>query len=224
MTDNTSSLESFRLRRLAALRKEKQANVRREYAIDVCEACGRPIDSAKVEAFCDSEGIWFHAACWSGDESDDEPDDDDVIVDDEPDAGPALARPTRMPTDDAPANEPTVEALGPAFVELVQQIRRLRRTPCPTTGFDFSEAGVMRSLEHERAELVGATEPEHRRGEAGDMLGVMIDLADLVAGDGLLLDVVRGQVEKLRFRLDHIDAGGTWASAKAAERGHVAMD
>ncbi len=115
-------------------------------------------------------------------------------------------------------HERTIELLGQAFADLVVQVRRLRRKPCPTMQFGFTETELRAAMVRELEELVDAEDPKARRGESGDVLGIGVNLAHAVAGDDGVLAVVQGVAGKLKFRNDHIEAGGTWVSAKELER------
>lgn len=107
---------------------------------------------------------------------------------------------------------------GLAVELLLAQIRRLRRTPCETMGFDPTEghttASARRELDELDAEEVGS---EAWVAEWLDTLSCVLHMG---VGAGLRIDeVVAGQAAKLGRRLDHIDAGGTWKGAKQKERG-----
>lgn len=105
---------------------------------------------------------------------------------------------------------------GLAFEQLISQIRRLRRTPCPTMGFDPAGGPGTRSIRNELAELE-AEEPGTSAWRS-ELLDVFTCAAHLMIAADMLVDAsVAEQAASLRARLDHIDRGGTWAEAKQME-------
>ena len=107
-------------------------------------------------------------------------------------------------------------ALGRAVQALIDQIVRLRRTPCSTQGFGFSPAEIADAARSEIDEVerepVGSTRAQH------ETLGVVATALHLTLAHGTpLLAGLHAEAEKLRGRLDRIDAGGTWTDAKADE-------
>ena len=103
--------------------------------------------------------------------------------------------------------------------QLLAQIRRLRRTPCPTMSFkhDGGAIELIEALKRELAEL--EAEPLGFKGwwdEALDVVTVALHLLVAVNRAPVGSSLVR-QAAKLRRRLDHVDAGGTWAEAKELE-------
>lgn len=109
--------------------------------------------------------------------------------------------------------------LSLGFGELVEQVVRLRRTQCPTMGWQSNSgpAGQIAAIDRELAELK-LEEPgtEDFAAEAADLLTTIINL--LVSADLDPSNVAKMQADKLARRLDHIDRGGTWAGAKADEK------
>lgn len=125
---------------------------------------------------------------------------------------------------------------GLAVEALLAQIKRLRRTPCETMGFNpASGVGPIRAaLDREIVELdeacvrdTGALRLSSDWSEATvaewrDVLTVVLHMG---VAAGLRPDVeIAAQASKLGRRLDHIDAGGTWAAAKDLEKLEVRQD
>lgn len=112
-------------------------------------------------------------------------------------------------------------AFGRALLDMLEQIRRLRRTPCPTQGFGFEIEDIEGVVENELAETRDEIPGSPRaRAESIDLLGGALHLA-LVhhhMSDAGVLAGMLAWIEKIRRRLDHVDAGGTWAEAKRNEK------
>ena len=115
------------------------------------------------------------------------------------------------------APDEVVEA-GRAVLMLGDAIERLRRTACPTMAFGTTPKEVALAARSELDELlaelvVGGPQTAGAQTEAGDLLGVVYHL---VLSMGLSVPAAaRAVALKIDRRLDHVDAGGTWASAKA---------
>ncbi len=106
--------------------------------------------------------------------------------------------------------------LGRALQDLVDQVTRLRRTSCPTMKFGFEPIDLIDALASELGELL-AEDPgtDGARAEVRDTLTLAVHIA--IANDQPMLEGLHAAARKLRRRLDFIDAGGTWAQAKAFE-------
>jgi hypothetical protein len=108
--------------------------------------------------------------------------------------------------------------MGFALEALAREIQRLRRTPCPTMEFDpltsgRSSGSIRAEIEELDAESFGSD------GWRAEVLDVLTCALHLVLATGDRPDeMFAAQAAKLRRRLDVVDAGGTWAEAKAAER------
>lgn len=212
-----TSLTSFRMRRLDALRAEIKAQMQIDHGIETCTICSRPINTRRQSGWqSDDDGIYLHTSCWTDADNGVEPSVDEL------DALDADVRrePTDTPADEKDASIAVASAyrhieLGQALGELAAQVERLRRTPCPTQGFGHSSKDVRRALIRELAEYHQATSDRDRSDEAGDILGAAINLA-ISTGDPLA--VIGGVTAKLRRRIDVVDGGGTWLGAKRAER------
>lgn len=111
-----------------------------------------------------------------------------------------------------------------AIAALAEQIERLRRSPCPTMGFDPTQgpeaaaASIAAELAELGEELPGTPEFES---EALDVFTCALHM--LLACPGLDLGEALGvQAEKLRRRLDVMALGSSWAQAKLLESGVAA--
>lgn len=105
--------------------------------------------------------------------------------------------------------------IGRTLRDLMVQLRRLRRYRIP--GHVWSPSGVIGSLIDELNEL-DSEDPDspEARSEVRDVVCVALQLMDTYNVG--LIDGFTRAAAKLDRRLTHIDEGGTWESAKAAER------
>lgn len=106
---------------------------------------------------------------------------------------------------------------GQALLGLVEQIERLRKNPCPAMGFGFDHDDIASAVESEVAE-VRAEIPGSRpaKTETAGVLATALHLVIVHGSDPV--EAIGGETEKLRRRLDVVEAGGTWAEAKALDR------
>lgn len=103
---------------------------------------------------------------------------------------------------------------GRALAELVGQIERLRRTAPEQTPFGFDPDDVAKMVAREAAEVQDETPcSTAAREECGDVLAGAVHL--LLAHRGNLVQAIAGVAAKLRARLDLVDQGLSWESAKA---------
>lgn len=121
----------------------------------------------------------------------------------------------------AQADAPTSTPGGGVLADLQREIHRLRDHWCPTMSFGVSAPEIADAVKAEvdevLAEEIGS---ELARKEAAGVLAVAVHLAVVHGAD--VEAVLADEVRRLHARLDHVEAGGTWAEAKAIERGEQA--
>lgn len=107
------------------------------------------------------------------------------------------------------------------LTKLLEQIERLRRTPCPTMRFGMEPADVLAATRAECDE-VEAEDPGSAvaRREAAGVISVAVHLL-LVHGGGPT--DIEEEIVRLRTRLDHVATGRSWETAKRLERGEAAV-
>jgi hypothetical protein len=114
----------------------------------------------------------------------------------------------------------TEAAYGRAFLGMLATLGRLRRSSCSTMAFGFSADETEQVVAAELAEVMAEHEGSDRaKAECVDVLAASVHLgvahgmrpADLLAG-------MQAWTDRIARRLDHVDAGGTWSEAKAAEK------
>ena len=103
--------------------------------------------------------------------------------------------------------------LGDLFVDLVDQILRLRRLEI----FDCSPEAVFARLLEEAEEYDQALDDDMIVDEAGDVLAMAAHLALVASGGDHPGEALCGVLDKLQRRLDAVEHRGlTWAQAKDA--------